>query len=363
MKILEWPDGCDSPVEGVKRILKKILIVFTGGTIGSKIQNAAINVDESAGYYLIDQYYKKTNSGVRFDTIQPLNILSENCTPERWTELVQVINRQDLSQYEGIIVTHGTDTLPYTSALIGYMFNHLGIPLVFTASNFALDEPKSNGLNNFISAVDFISNAGLNGVYAIFENDRSEMIVYLPTRLLESDSWGDQFTSFGGAHLGVMKDGVFIPNVNALNPDITELKKARTGVHIKEIMFDNEILVIRPYPGLNYEQFDVKKTKPKAILHGLYHSATACVSCGKYSLPEFISRCRAEGADFYLASFKTTEKDLYISSRELLENGAIPLSNISFEAAIAKLWVAYNQKVLLPVEYMKQEMYFEFLKR
>jgi L-asparaginase len=342
--------------------MKRILIVFTGGTIGCTIQHATINVDASTVYYLIELFYKKTNSEVLFDTIQPLNILSENCTPRHWEELIRAISDKDMSDYAGVIVTHGSDTLPYTSALMGYLFSKLSVPVVMIASNYALDEPNSNGLNNFIAAVAFIQNAGLTGVYAIFENNRHDMIVYLPTRLLESDPVNDQFSSFGGAHLGLMKDGMFIRNEHRLNPDRNELLKAGPALELGSIMFDNEILAIKPYPGLNYEQFDLFRSKPAAILHGLYHSSTACVSGGKYSLPDFIKRCRGEGIDVYLTSFKNTEADLYVSSRELLQDGAIPLTNISFEAAAAKLWIAYNQQAVLPVEYMKQEIYFEFLK-
>ena len=100
---------------------------------------------------------------------------------------------------------------------------------------------------------------------------------------------------------------------------------------------------------------------PKAIVHHLYHSSTACISGEDHSLLTFIKKCKDNHVDFYLSSFKSVDDALYATSRELINKGAVPLKSISFDAAIAKLWIAYNQDVLGPEEFMKKELYFEFL--
>lgn len=343
--------------------MKNILVVFTGGTIGSAVHDAVIDVDPSAGYLLLDLFDKAAGNrlDVRFDTIRPLQILSENCTPKHWETLLGAVKDADPEKYDGVVVAHGTDTLSYTAALLGYAFADIGVPFVITGSGGPLGTENSNGLNNFISAVEFIAGESLPGVFAVYESDRRESEVFLATRLLEADLARDQFSSLGGVRFGVMRGGRFVPDGGPLNPTEDELREKRDGFDFKGLRFDREVLGITPYPGLNYEQFDLAKTRPRAVLHRLYHSSTACAGEGKYALPAFIRRCAENGIDVYLQSFKGG-RDLYATSGQLLQAGAIPLPLMSFEAALVKLRLAVNQNTLPARGFMEKELFFEFLR-
>lgn len=340
--------------------MKKILVVFTGGTIESKVLNSTIDIDESAGYFLLELFKEKYKMDVEFDAIQPINILSENCTPNHWQILCNTLKKIDIKPYSGIIITHGTDTLPYTSALLGFVFHYINIPIIITASNYALGDENSNGLANFYNSVNFIFETGIPGIFTIYQDNKGRNIVYLASRLREADSYNDQFFSFGGVNLGEISDRKFLLNKNKLNPTYDMLSTYRENLAGDYASFNNQVFAIKPYPGLNYDFFSFKN-KPKAILHILYHSGTACISEKSYSLPGFVKKCKDDGMDFYLISLKSITGDLYVTSRELLEYGAIPLQNISFEAAFAKLNIAYNQNRFSPVEFMKKELFFEFL--
>ncbi len=339
--------------------MKRILVVFTGGTMGSRMQNATIDVDEAAGYYLVKAFQDKYEYEVEFETIQPINILSENATPVHWQLLYDALRQENLEAYDGIIITHGSDTLSYTCAAIGFLMCHTRIPILLTASNYALEYKESNGMDNFCSCVDFISNSPIPGVFAVYQNNKEKNIVYLASRIMEADSYTDQYASFGGKHFGEIKNGTLKAKKGKLNPTGKKLLEKRVPLFDK-LAFTNQILAIRSYPGLNYEFYDLKN-KPKAVLHSLYHSATGCTGYSDYSLTEFIKRCSMEGIDTYLISFKSLDSDLYKSSRELLEYGAQPLQNISFEAAYAKLCIAYNQTAMPAKEYVEKELYFEYL--
>ncbi len=340
--------------------MKKILVVFTGGTIGSRIHNTTIDVYDEAGYFLLKSFQDKYNYEVEFEAIQPLNILSENVTPDHWKVLYDSMNEVDMSKYDGVIVTHGSDTLAYSSAIISFLFHYTQIPIVVTASNYALEHIKSNGMVNFRSSVDFVMNCALPGVFTIYQNDKGNNMVYLASRIMESDSYNDQYFSYGGEVFGEVKEGNFIYKTNRVNPALESFNTSRERLVKEDISFANRVLAIRPYPGLNYDYFTLSN-KPKAILHSLYHSSTGCTSEFEYSLPKFIKRCKEEGIDFYLISFKNVDSDLYRTSKELLEAGAIPLQNISFEAAYAKLVIAYNQTTRPPKDYVLKELFYEFL--
>jgi L-asparaginase len=106
--------------------------------------------------------------------------------------------------------------------------------------------------------------------------------------------------------------------------------------------FSKRILMIKPYPGLNYAHFNLENVD--AVLHDLYHSGTACASTqwGKtHSLLEFIKRCREQGIKVYLAP-AIKSADAYQSTRALIEQGAEMIWNMSIEAAYVKLMLAYG---------------------
>jgi L-asparaginase len=100
--------------------------------------------------------------------------------------------------------------------------------------------------------------------------------------------------------------------------------------------------MIKPYPGLNYDHFNLNDID--AVLHDLYHSGTACASSQwgeNHSLLNFINRCAQKNIKVYLApSIKST--NAYQSTRALIEQGAQMIWNMSIEAAYVKLMLGYG---------------------
>lgn len=340
--------------------MNKILIIFTGGTIGSKLVGTTLNVEPGAAYTLIDGFHRQSDIPAEFDTLQPLDILSENMLPSHWQSIFDAV-RGAGNGYDGIIITHGTDTMPYTMAAISYLLGDFGCPIVFVASNRRLDDPEGNGQQNFIAAVQFIAeNKGSSGVFACFRNARGEMVVYLGTRLMESDPVFHQYRAYLDMDYGRMHSGRFILNAGAGLPAPAMLWARRCEYGIEGISFARGILALRPYPGLDYTWLNLDgDNPPAAVLHGLYHSSTACVTPPNYALTDFAERCGARGIDLYIHDGRNCVGNMYDTSRRLLDAGVRPLSGLSWEAAVAKLHVAYNQTVCPPEAYMGADIFFE----
>ncbi|MEX2461791.1 MAG: asparaginase domain-containing protein [Paenibacillaceae bacterium] len=327
--------------------MKKILVVFTGGTIGSLKKNHSIDVDALTSYELIQMYEAYTHKRqVEFDTHQPLNILSENMVPLDWITLINQLKKIDYSLYQGIIITHGTDTLPYTAAALSLACKGIPIPIVLIASNFPLNDTRGKGVQNFSHAVDFIMEQPLVGVFVIFENNHGDAIVHLGTRLTPSDPFTDEYDSTYSVPFGVINNKKFIHNTHELNPSLSSLQnQLELGKLSKHVAFSNEILYIKPHPGLNYHYYDFTTHKPKAVLHDLYHSGTACTRASDLfhsSMIHFLTYCQSHDVAVYIAPLKNKAGDLYASSIRLIEAGAIPLENISLETALIKLMLAYG---------------------
>lgn len=347
--------------------MEKILILFTGGTIGSRKTDKTINVDNSTSYYLLDQYNKSANKKeVKFEISQPLNILSEDLIPKDWLTLYETLNNIELSVYKGIIITHGTDTLPFTSAAVSFLFNWSPVPIVITASNYPLDDERSNGFRNFVNSVDFILGGGIPGVYVVFENKQGEAIVHLGTRLIQAVPFTHEFDSISSVIFGKMENTRFIRYDHPSNPPLEALKKPKDRVQLHRIRFANDIVYIKPYPGLNYDFYDFSARKPRAVIHDLYHSGTACTRADdrfQHSLIEFINRCIDDGIEVFISPIKDVSGALYDSSNKILAAGAHSISNISIEASIVKLMLAYgsaqNEKEVFTL--IRESFFYEYL--
>lgn len=338
----------------------KILVVLTGGTIGSKVEGKVIDVSSAAAYSLINLYEEQYGTDTEFEVIQPMNILSENLEPSHWDVLCNCLDKVDFDAYDGIIITHGTDTLSYTAAMTGYCYRHTSVPIVLIASNYELQDERSNGIPNFYNAVCFIRENTVKGVYVLFQNDRKENVVYLATRIMEADTYLDQFSSYGKVDFGYMEEGHFVRTEHEQNPTIEELNAPKEKMITVQNGFQKNIVMIHPYPGLDYSKIVIDESVG-AVLHCLYHSATACSSEGSYSAVEFIRKCKEKGIETYVSSFKQETSGLYATSIDVLDAGAIPLVNISTEAAFTKLMVAYNQNDMDPKEFMQANIYYEML--
>ncbi|GLX70046.1 asparaginase [Paenibacillus glycanilyticus] len=349
--------------------MSQILVMFTGGTIGSKNNNGAISVNEAGSYHLIDAYMASPlKREVDLETVQPMNILSENIVPSDWNALIAAIRAVDQTKYDGIIVTHGSDTLAYSAALLSFVMSDLTIPLVLVASNYPLGDERANGLSNFAGAINLISEDAAPGVFVVYRNDKGESVVYLGSRITQCESFTDQFDSPYSVPYGMMAEGRLVRYDHPYNPTQEELRlRQPSGSPWVE---DGEgiqpgMLYIRPFPGMSYSYYDFTVHKPKAVLHDLFHSGTANASgTDSYSLLRFAQYCAEHGVDLYLCPLKDKRDAMYASSIALLEAGAVFIENMSIEAALMKLTLAYSLplgKEEIHAYVMEQPVFYEFV--
>lgn len=333
----------------------RVITIFTGGTIGSEENANVIDLKASASHDLIGRYQECCGNDVDFVPVTPYCILSENCTPAYWEILFETISSLNLEGADGILVTHGTDTLSYTAAFLGLCFgNTLPVPLVIVGSNKPLGEPGSNGFENFKNGVSLIREKNI-GVLVIYQNHKGENQVHLATRILESDSYRDQFLSFGHQIYGEMRNGKFLYARAEENPPLEAMVKKR---ELLSFHYKKPVMLLRPYPGIDYGALSIDGVG--AVLHYMYHSGTASIQGGNGSVLSLIGRCMERGIPFYAASFKK-QSPMYGTSREILSAGALPLYHISQEAAYAKIVLAYNQKDVEPELLMEENLYYEIL--
>lgn len=335
--------------------MKNILLVFTGGTIGSQLFAGTIDTYRQAGFRLLQMFTERDSDpgSVTFKSIQPLQILSENLVPRHWNDMISAIETEDLRKFDGVILTHGTDTLAFSAAALGLYFNNLHIPLILVSSNLPLDNPLANGLPNFLCAVNFVRKTPQAGVFVVYQNPDQSMLVYRATRLASCLQLSGDFIGVQSKAFMYAIDGEFI----------RQEFQADNRLAIKPLIadFSARIMLIKPYPGLDYSQINLNGVH--AVLHDLYHSGTACIATEygeQHSLSVFIRRCRQQQLKIYLAPLLKSEQ-AYSSTRELLALGAEIIWNISLEAAYAKLLLAYGNfsEESAISQFLEQDIAFE----
>lgn len=146
--------------------IKKILILYTGGTIGMQETAFGLTTDETS----IARYVKKTSWGQQVDliTLSPL-IDSSILDFSHWNQWLGKIYERGLS-YQGIVVLHGTDTLVYTAAMLAIMLSHLPIPVIVTGAIKRLGAPASDAVDNLYAAF-FAAKALSSGVFIVFNKE------------------------------------------------------------------------------------------------------------------------------------------------------------------------------------------------
>ena len=319
----------------------KILVVFTGGTIGSSVTDGIADVDVGASKTLIEIYKNRTD--IEFECISPFNILSENSTCETLSEICSFMLSIEFEKYDGVIITHGSDTLSFTSALLGLVLSWVRIPIVITAADYVLTIPESNGWDNFKASVDFIkgfsdATHSNTGVFTIWKNHGENVKVYISTRLNEADGYLDSFSGWGGVPFGTMENGSFKRADSEINPLHTEPCEKTAFLKNRDIRFKNDIILIQSYVGLNFDSVDIKEKS--AVLLKLYHSATACTQGRNTSFLKFAERCFENGTDVYVYSAKKSEY-IYKSAEEFKFRDIVPMYNINTSSAYSKLLLSY----------------------
>lgn len=313
----------------------KILVIFTGGTISSTENAGYVSPDSSKQYKLLDLYKKRvkenqSNKAIEFDTLSPYQILSENITCDNFRMLAECLNMVDKSLYNGIIITHGTDTLQYTAAFTGYIMASSKIPIVFVSANYVLDDARSNGVDNFYYAVEFIrQNKGI-GVFISYRNTGDYPKIHRATRVIMHQAYSDDVYSIRNSYYGYFDDCKF--NYNTQIPVFGKSQTDIFNIPSGNGSSCSGILVIHPYPGMEYV---MPSDNVKAILHYTYHSGTLCSKSPSFL--QFAEYTKAKNIPVFITGAGIGAD--YESVKCYKEYGFYVLPAASPEAMYMKLWL------------------------
>lgn len=314
----------------------KVLFVFTGGTIGSTLSGGYISADEGKPYLLIESYRKKFGMDFEYDIIQPYTELSENNTGDTLRNLIGSVKPNLDRGYDGIIITHGTDTLQYTAAMLSYTLD-TSVPVCIVSANYPIEDKRSNGLDNLKTAVDFINKSGAAGVWVPYKNGEETPKVHRGSRLIGGQPFTDYLYSVRDNYGYEYRNGVFLKKseFSEIKNEISFFGGERLGAAA------DMILRVESYPGMLYP---IIPPSVKYILMSSFHSGT--VNTKSPSAAGFFREALGRGVKVFLTG--TLEGESYESTKAFEDLGICPLNGLSPVAAYVKLWLCCVEGIDAP---------------
>ncbi len=318
--------------------LPNILLLSTGGTIASKI-------DYRTGAVTPILTAKELNSAVpelakiaNIDTQELFSEYSENIMPEHWLEIAQRINKYVDSDYSGIIIAHGTDTMHYTSAYLSFSLAGFPIPIALVGSQRSSDRASSDAALNLIGATKFLTETKKNGIYIVMHQDQSdqEIACHIGTRVRKNH------TSKRGAFQTVGEnDPAFLIINNEVYSNMKE-DFFKTSKYNPRIKINQKVALVKYYPGYNP---DMLKNIINAGYTAIIFEGTGLGHVGK-NMYQVIKMAKQKGIFMGMTSQcidGRVKMTVYESGRDLLDLGVTPLEDMIPEVALVKaMWVTGN---------------------
>lgn len=329
----------------------KLLFIFTGGTIGStETGDGYIGISNDSTYLLLNKYKDRYGIDFEYDTTNPYTILSENLCAENINHMVTCL-KEELSKnvYDGIILTHGTDTLQFSAAALEYYLGDCNIPVILVSSNYVLNDDRANGISNLRSAILYIKSKGPAGIFVSYRNKKGLPLIHRGTLILSHAQYSDDVKSVSDLYHGSISDGVFSPN-----------QKSQAEVEYNPIAKDtplvdnSHILFINTMPGAYYPD---NLNNVKAILVDTYHSGT--INAVDENFSKLCKLAKENNIPVFLTGVE--DRTAYASTKCFTDYNLVVLPKASVVAMYIKLWIllSINEKDI--IGNMQKPIAYEFL--
>ena len=317
--------------------LPKILLLSTGGTIASKIDYRTGAVTPVLTAEELNSSVPELAKIANIDAQVLFSEYSENIMPEHWLDVAKKINEFEKSDYSGIIIAHGTDTMHYTSSFLSFALAGFPIPIVLVGSQRSSDRASSDAALNLIGATKFITESNTKGVYIVMHQDENDdtLACHIGTRVRKNH------TSKRGAFQTIGDNPAFIIAENQIQKNISE-DFFKTSEFQPRIKLDTRVALVKYHPGYNPKLLD---QIIEMGYRGIIFEGTGLGHIGN-TMYESVKKANEKGIFLGMTSQCIDGRirmTVYESGRDLLDLGIIPLENMVPEVALVKaMWTMGN---------------------
>ncbi len=335
---------------------KRILIIFTGGTIAGNVAKSDVAINEKSNpddfMSIVEQstnIIKKTwNINIVADVVELFNVDSSNIVPENWTTLATKIE-ESYDRYDGFVILHGTNTMGYTCAALSFALENINKPVMVTGAQVPLGYLGSDAVTNLVNALRLVvwEYHTVKGVLAVFGSK-----IISGTRVKKGTDFDyDPFKSFITGNIGQIGRLIKIDK-SALEKHVSYLSKKKPlavqsrVLSVKKEFDTSGIVSLTEFPGMSGDIFRimVEEYGAKAFILRAFgagdasaHLFPALRYLKKKKIPIFITSQAPNG----ISNFQVNETGEYIQKHNL----AIPVYDMSMESITTKTAWLLAQKV------------------
>ena len=312
-----------------------ILLIYTGGTIGMKIDPQTQALAPFDFSHILEEVPELMKFGYKLDSysFDPA-IDSSDANIPFWRELARIIE-ENYDKYDGFVVLHGTDTMSYTASVLSFMLENLDKPVVFTGSQLPIGMLRTDGKENLISSIEIAA--------AKDDEERAlvpEVCVYFESQLYRGNRTtkynAENFRAFRSANYPVLADvGIHI----RFNPELIRYPKWGKKFKVNYDL-DPNVAIVKVVPGMNINMLSIltKVEGLRGVILETFGSGNAPTN------NEFLGAVR-ELVDKGLIVVNVTQchagrvdMDAYATGIALKNIGVISGEDSTIEAALAKLY-------------------------
>lgn len=307
--------------------MKKILMISTGGTIASKPSEDGLVPTVMSDELL--RLVPEIKQICLVDSVQLISMDSTNIRPGHWIKIADKI-KDEYDNYDGFVVTHGTDTMAYSAAALSYLIQNSKKPIVFTGAQIPLSIANSDAGRNLIDTFTYVSDDNSHYVSIVFSGS-----IICGTRARKN--YTKRFDAFGSINfpeIGRVQSGKilrFVPDNYQGEPKFYDYLDANVGLlkFVPGMRRDVLAYLLETYDGVVIESFGVGGIPEYSDFYGEIEKA---LNNGKIIV--LTTQVPNEGSDISVYHVGNVLKKNY----RILE-----AYDMTSEAALAKLMWALGQ--------------------
>lgn len=228
--------------------MKHILLITTGGTIASADSENGLTPALTSEELI--SHVPEIEKICRVSAVQLYSLDSTNMRPEYWLEISRYI-RKVYDDFDGFVITHGTDTMAYAAAMLHYLIQNSLKPIILTGAQIPIEKRDTDARENLTDAFMYAADDSACGVHIVFGD---KIIASTRARKTRTKSF-NAFSSIDYPEIGFIRGSVKY-----------YIREKIEGAPVFYDEIDPSVIVVKLIPGMRADIFDYIADRYRAVI-------------------------------------------------------------------------------------------------